>query len=127
MRSVPYPPNAFGLYDMHGNVWEWSPDWFDGNYYASPKRDPAGQPPGFGPSGPGPGGSPAALPPAAQPTATTTRPSEAVTWQAFRVLAQFCRVSKGRAEPEAKTGESGAERPRVVPQRRGDSPLFVLQ
>jgi formylglycine-generating enzyme required for sulfatase activity len=45
-RTVPvgsYRPNAFGLYDMHGNVWEWCWDMFDAAYYThSPESDPAG-------------------------------------------------------------------------------------
>jgi formylglycine-generating enzyme required for sulfatase activity len=41
VRVKSFEPNAFGLYDMHGNIFQWCQDWYD-NYPSGSVTDPTG-------------------------------------------------------------------------------------
>ena len=72
-----FPPNAWGLYDMHGNVSELCLDWLDNTYYSrSPWQNPQG------------------------PASGTTRVNRGGNWQGYGVI---CRsAARGGQKPEVR-------------------------
>jgi formylglycine-generating enzyme required for sulfatase activity len=59
MAVAQFPPNGYGLFDMAGNVWQWTSDWYRPDYYAqlagqgAVARNPKGPDTSYDPSEPG--------------------------------------------------------------------------
>jgi len=80
-----YNPNAFGLYHMHGNFWEWCGDYFDGEYYKQNKRQ--------NPQGP-------------QNPPDTKNPHRVLRGGAWYAYGALCRsASRGRYTPDVASGD----------------------
>ena len=101
-----YPANGYGLYDMTGNVWEWTSDWYSRDYYETlsnaPEvpRNPKGPLTSYDPAEPG-------------------VPKRVQRGGSFLCSEQYCRRylvgSRGRAEPQSGASHTGFRCVRGLP------------
>ena len=102
-----FRPNAFGLYDMHGNAWEWCADWYADDYYSwTEATDPLG--PGVGTERVRRGGSWVVAP---SPTRSARPPgrdrAKRLAGQGFRVAMSLDAPAAASAAPTAAKGQAG--------------------
>jgi formylglycine-generating enzyme required for sulfatase activity len=121
-----FPPNAFGLYDMHGNVWQWCQDWLDQDYYQkSPGNDPINESPGKLKSRVLRGGSWHNSPSEARSAGRFLAPAILRNWNyGFRVVAAISRAGEKPKSGPAET-ESSEPSGKVITNSIGMKLVYI--
>ncbi len=78
-----YLPNAWGLYDMHGNVYEWCLDWYNSSYGTAAVTDPKG------------------------PASGSYRVKRGGYWEHYKPYAEYCRSASRDYDPPTTIGGDG--------------------